>query len=71
MKSALGHVTLNFCFLYPVGSPSHAMHFGASEDRIVVTLFFKLRWDRYRFDKKAVQDTLCQSCVFASGGIYG
>jgi hypothetical protein len=28
------------------------VHFGVSVERIIDTLFFKLRWDRYGFDKK-------------------
>jgi hypothetical protein len=28
------------------------VHFGASGEQIVGTLFFMLRWDRYVFDKK-------------------
>jgi hypothetical protein len=28
------------------------VHFGASKDRIIDKLFFKLSWDRYGFDKK-------------------
>jgi hypothetical protein len=49
---ALGHVTLNFCFLHPVGYAGHVVHFGASGERIIDTIFFKLSWGRYGFDKK-------------------
>jgi hypothetical protein len=28
------------------------VHFGVSGERIIDTLFFELRWDRYGFDKK-------------------
>jgi hypothetical protein len=31
---------------------SHRVHFGASGERIIDTLFFKLRWAWYGFDKK-------------------
>jgi hypothetical protein len=30
------------------------VHFGESGERIIDTLFFKLRWDRYGFDKKCI-----------------
>jgi hypothetical protein len=69
-KKCIGTRYAELSFLYPVGSGSHAVHFGASEERIIETLFFKIRWDQYRFDK-TLQDTLCQIFVFASGGIYG
>jgi hypothetical protein len=35
-----------------MGYAGHIVHLGASGERIVDTLFFKLRWDRYGFDKK-------------------
>jgi hypothetical protein len=31
------------------------VHSGASGARIIDTLFFKLRWDRYGFDKKCIR----------------
>jgi hypothetical protein len=42
-KSALGHAVANFCFLHPVGSTGHVVPFGASGERIIDILFFKLR----------------------------
>jgi hypothetical protein len=39
---------------HPVGSTGQVVHFGASGERIIDTLFFKLRWDRYGFDKKCI-----------------
>jgi hypothetical protein len=38
--------------LHPVRSAGQVVHFGASGERIIDTLFFKLRCDRYGFDKK-------------------
>jgi hypothetical protein len=70
-KKCIGTRYAELSFLYPVGSASQAVHFGASEERVVETRFFKLRWDQYRFFQKALQDTLCQTFVFASGGLYG
>jgi hypothetical protein len=39
-------------FLHPVGSAGHVVHFGASGERIIDTIFFNVRWGRYEFDKK-------------------
>jgi hypothetical protein len=39
-------------FLHPVGSAGHVVHFGASGERIIDTIFFNVRWGRYGFDKK-------------------
>jgi hypothetical protein len=39
-------------FLHPVGSAGHVVHFGASRERTIETIFFKLSWGRYGFDKK-------------------
>jgi hypothetical protein len=63
-KKCIGTRYVELLFFYPVGSPSHAVHFGASEERIVDTIFFKLRWDRYRFDKKRFR-TLYAKLVFS------
>jgi hypothetical protein len=38
-------------FLYPVESVGHVVHSGAFGMRNIITQFFMLRWDRYRFDK--------------------
>jgi hypothetical protein len=51
IKIVLGHVTSNFCFCI-LWDMQVTVHFGASGERIVGTLFFMLRWDRYGFDKK-------------------
>jgi hypothetical protein len=42
------------CFLHPVGSVGHVVHFGACRARNVNTLFFMLRWDWCGFNKKCV-----------------
>jgi hypothetical protein len=39
-------------FLHPVGSAGHVVRFGASGERIIDTIFFKVSWGRYGFDKK-------------------
>jgi hypothetical protein len=39
-------------FLHPVGSAGHVVHFGASGERIIDTIFFKVRWGWYGFDNK-------------------
>jgi hypothetical protein len=38
--------------LYPVGSKGHVVHSGAPRERNMITLFFMIEWDRYRFEKK-------------------
>jgi hypothetical protein len=45
-------------FLHPVESARHVVHSGASGARNVDTL-------------KALQDTLCRTCFYASGGFCG
>jgi hypothetical protein len=40
------------CVFHPSGYAGHVVHFEASRPRIVDTLFFMLRWDRYGFHKK-------------------
>jgi hypothetical protein len=52
IKSASGHITLNLCFLHPVGSAGHVGYSGASGPRNIDALFLMLGWDQYRFDKK-------------------
>jgi hypothetical protein len=39
-------------FLHPVGSVGPVVHSSASGARNGDALFFKLRWDRYGYDKK-------------------
>jgi hypothetical protein len=51
-KNCVGTRYAELLFLHPVGSAVHVVHFGASKDRIIDKLFFKLSWDRYGFDKK-------------------
>jgi hypothetical protein len=51
-SSSGGTGNAELLFLHPVGSAGHTVYSGASGERIVDTLFFKLRWDRYGFDKK-------------------
>jgi hypothetical protein len=50
-KNCVGTRYVELLFLHPVGYAGHIVHFGASGERIIDTLFFKLRWDRYGFDK--------------------
>jgi hypothetical protein len=38
-------------FMHPMGWAVHVVHSGATGARNVITLFFKLVWDRYGFDK--------------------
>jgi hypothetical protein len=38
----------------PVGSAGHVVHYGAFGKRNIDALFFMLRWDRFRFNKKCV-----------------
>jgi hypothetical protein len=65
-KSTLEHVEL--MFLHPVRSTCHVMLSGASEARNVDALFVTHGCARCC---KACQDTLCRTCVFASGRICG
>jgi hypothetical protein len=53
-KGSTGHIEhyAELLFLYPVGSIGHVGHFGASGERIFDTIFFKVRWGWYGFDKK-------------------
>jgi hypothetical protein len=51
IKSTLGHVTLNLCFLHLVGSTGH-VHSGASRAQNVDALIFMLAWAEYGFKKK-------------------
>jgi hypothetical protein len=54
-KKCIGTRYAELLFLHPAGSVCHIVHFGASGERIIDTLFLKLRWDRYRFDKKRLR----------------
>jgi hypothetical protein len=51
-KMCIGALYVELLFLHPVGSAGHVVHFSTSGERIVDTLFFRLGWDRYGFDKK-------------------
>jgi hypothetical protein len=44
IKGTQRHVTLNLCFLHPVGSAGHVVHSGAFGPQGVHTLFFILEW---------------------------
>jgi hypothetical protein len=55
VKSAPRNVTPNLCFLHLVGSAGHVVHYGASGERNINTLFFMHRWDWYGLDKKRVR----------------
>jgi hypothetical protein len=46
-KKCIGTRYVELLFLHLVASTGHVVHFGASEERIVDKLFFRLRWDRY------------------------
>jgi hypothetical protein len=51
-KNCVGTCYTELLFLNQVGSVGHVVHFGASRERIIDTIFFKLGWGRYGFDKK-------------------
>jgi hypothetical protein len=40
------------------------VHFGVSDYRIIDTLFFKLRWDQYGFDKKRFRTCYAEILFF-------
>jgi hypothetical protein len=42
MKSVSGHVALKLCFLHPIGSVGHVVHFGASGAQNIDAVFFML-----------------------------
>jgi hypothetical protein len=42
-------------FVDPVESTGHIVLFGALRSRNVDVLFFMLRWDRYKFNKKCAR----------------
>jgi hypothetical protein len=50
-KNCVGTRYDELLFLHPVRSAGHIVHLGASRERLIDTLFFKHRWDRYGFDK--------------------
>jgi hypothetical protein len=60
-----------FGVLHPVGTAGHVVHSSASVARNINALFFMLRWTWWGFSQKTRQEKLCQTCVFASSGIYG
>jgi hypothetical protein len=70
-KKCAGIRYAKLVFLHSMGSVGEVVHSGASGARNVDGLFFMLRWDRYRYDKKRASDILCRTCVFASGGFFG
>jgi hypothetical protein len=47
------------------------VHFSASGERIIDTLFFKLRWDRYGFDKKCIGTRYTELLFLPSVGSAG
>jgi hypothetical protein len=52
IKSVMGQVRPNLCFLLPVGSAGHIVYSGASEVQNIDALFFMLEGDRCGFHKK-------------------
>jgi hypothetical protein len=53
-KKHAGTRCAELVFLHLVGSASPVVHFGVFRVQNVDTLFFMLRWYRYRFDKRRV-----------------
>jgi hypothetical protein len=51
-KKCIGTRYAELLFFHPEGSVGDIVLFGASDWRIIDTLFFRLRWDWYGFDKK-------------------
>jgi hypothetical protein len=70
-KTALGQVTSNLCFLHPVGSAGHVVHFGASGAQNVDALFFMFGWARCGFHIKRTATFYTELVFFALCGICG
>jgi hypothetical protein len=58
-------------FMHLVGFVGNLVHSSASGPRNVDNTIFHARVGSERIPQKAYWDTLCQTCVFASSGIYG
>jgi hypothetical protein len=57
-------------FLHPMGSAGHVVHFSAS--RVETSMhYFPCSSGPGEVSIKSARDTLCRTCVFASGGICG
>jgi hypothetical protein len=65
------HITLNLCFLHPVGSTNHVEHSGAFVAQNVDLLFFMLGWAWCVFHKKRAEKYYVELVFLHSVGYVG